>query len=106
MVQQCMYFELERAVMRIAFATLALALSVRSFWKSVLTYMVLGVSSTLLILMDRALRLREFIKSPIYFQEPLTSKRYRDLNKCQIFSRSLEIHYKIHQRLEGLHQIQ
>jgi hypothetical protein len=40
--------------------------------------MVLGVSSTLLILMDRALRLREFIKSPIYFQEPLTSKRYRD----------------------------
>jgi hypothetical protein len=78
MAQQCISFGLARAVMRIASATLAPVLSARSFWRNVLICMVLGVSFTLLILMDRALRLREFTESPIYFQEPLTSKRYRD----------------------------
>ena len=78
MVQQCMYFELERAVMRIAFATLAPVLSVRSFWRSALTYMVLGVSSIRSILMDPVLNLRDFTESTTWFQEPLTSKRYKD----------------------------
>ena len=78
MVQQCISSALERVVMRIASATLVPVLSARSFWRNVLICMVLGVSSTLLILMDRVLRLRESTESATWFQEPLTSKRYKD----------------------------
>ena len=51
---------LERAAMRVVFATLCLVRSARRFWRSALMSMVLGVFSTQLIRMDRVLDLRVF----------------------------------------------
>jgi len=73
MVQQCMYFELERAVMRTASAIRDRVQSAKNSWRSASMSTVLGVSSIPLILMDRVLRLRESTS----FREPLTNKRYK-----------------------------
>ena len=76
MVQQCMCFELERGVMRTASAIHGRVQSAKNSWRSASMSTVLGVSSILLILMDRVLRLRESTNSTS-FREPLTNKRYK-----------------------------
>jgi hypothetical protein len=69
----------ERAATKVVFATLCRVRFAREFWRSALMSMVLGVFSTLLILMDRVLDLRVF--TDLQKRENLGRKKKKEKRK-------------------------